>query len=325
MRRMENKRVNFVQAINDGIMEEMEKDSSIILYGQNMALTDDDPFVKKFGKDRVRFTPISETAEAGMAIGASMTGLKVIVDLVMTDFMLVAMEQLLNQAPRMRFSTGGQVKLNVVFKAGFGFIYGWSTTHSNTWYELFMRAFGSKLVIPSTPYDAKGLIKSAIHDGNPVFYLTPFNLYAMEEDIPVKEYYIPLGKADIKREGNDVTVIAIGWMIQKALGVADKLAKEGISVEVIDPRTLIPLDKKTIFSSLEKTGRLVIVDQAPKTGSAASEISAVVAEEAFHLLKAPIKRVCSLDTSVAYSKPLEEYTIPDEMKIIKAIQEVLHV
>ncbi|MEM1627479.1 MAG: transketolase C-terminal domain-containing protein [Sulfolobaceae archaeon] len=313
------KKVTYIQAINEGIMEEMEKDPTIIYYGQNMALNEDDPFLKKFGRKRVRFTPISETAEVGMAIGAAMTGLKVIVDLIMTDFMLVAMEQLLNQAPRMRYSTGGQVKVPVVFKAGFGFVYGWSTTHSNTWYELFMRAYGSKLVIPSTPYDAKGLIKTAIRDGNPVFYLTPFNIYLMEQEIPEEDYSIPFGVADIKKGGDDVTIIAIGWMVHKALNAAKILEEKGISVEVIDPRTLVPLDKKTIIKSLEKTGRLVIVDQAPKTGSVASEIAATIQEEAFDLLKSPIKRICSLDSSIPYSKPLEEYVIPNEEKIVKEV------
>jgi pyruvate dehydrogenase E1 component beta subunit len=317
------RKITYIEAVNEGLAEEMRRDPTVIYYGQNIAMTEKDPFLKEFGRSRVRITPVSETAQIGMAIGAAIAGLRPVVELWMTDFVLVAMDQLLNEAPRMRFVTGGQVKVPVVFKIGYGFVAGWSVTHSNCWYNLFNLAQGSKLVIPSTPYDAKGLIKTAIRDDNPVFYLTPWNIIMLTGEVPDEEYTIPFGVADIKREGDDVTVVAIGWMVHRTLAAAERLAKEGISIEVIDPRTLVPLDKKTILNSVKKTGRLIIVDQAQKTGSVAGEIAAIVAEEGFDYLKAPIKRVCALDTSIAYSKPLEEYIIPNEDKIIATVKEIV--
>jgi len=317
------KEVMYAEAISEAIMEEMQRDPTVIYYGQNMAMTEKDPFLRAFGRNRVRITPVSETAQIGMAIGAALAGLRPVVELWMTDFMLVALDQVLNQAPRLRYMSGGQVTVPLVLKAGYGFTAGWAGQHSNCYYHLFMGVPGLKVAIPSTPYDAKGLMKAAIRDENPVVYLHHWNLTLIKEEIPEEDYVIPFGVADVKREGTDVTVVATGWMVHRALAAAEQLAQEGIRVEVIDPRTLNPLDVQTILNSVRKTSRLVLVDQAPKHASVSSAIAAAVAEEGFHLLKAPIRQVTGLDTTIPYSRPMEEYVVPNEERIIHTVKEVL--
>ncbi len=313
----------FAEAIATAIGEEMHRDASVIYYGQNMAMTDRDPFVKKFGKSRVRITPISETAELGVAVGAALTGLRPIVELYMSEFMLVAFDQVINEAPRLRYMSGGQAKVPVVFKAGYGFAAGWAGQHSNCIYHTMMGIPGLKIAIPSTPADAKGLMASAIRDDNPVVYLHHYMLTIDKGEVPDGEYLIPFGVADIKRAGTDVTVVATGWMVKKTLTAAATLAKEGISAEVIDPRTLAPLDVNTILDSLKKTGRLVLVDQAPRHASAAIVIAGEIAERGLAYLKAPVKTVTALDTSVPYSEPLESFVLPSEEKIVAAVKSVL--
>jgi acetoin:2,6-dichlorophenolindophenol oxidoreductase subunit beta len=313
----------FAEAIATAIGEEMHRDSNVIFYGQNMAMTDRDPFVKKFGKGRVRITPISETAELGIAVGAAMTGLRPIVELYMSEFMLVAFDQVINEAPRLRYMSGGQVKVPVVFKAGFGFAAGWAGQHSNCIYHTMMGIPGLKIAVPSTAADAKGLMASAIRDDNPVVYLHHYMLTLDKGQVPDGEYLIPFGVADIKRAGTDVTIVATGWMVKKSLAAAELLAKEGISAEVVDPRTLAPLDMKTIVESVKKTGRLVLVDQAPRHASAAVVIAGEVAEHGFQYLKAPVKMVTALDTSVPYSEPMESYVLPSEEKIVQGVKSVL--
>ncbi|MGH9689061.1 MAG: alpha-ketoacid dehydrogenase subunit beta [Candidatus Acidiferrales bacterium] len=315
----------FAEAIAVAITEEMQRDPSVVFYGQNMAMTDRDPFVRKFGKDRVRITPISETAELGIAIGAAMNGLRPIVELYMAEFMLVAFDQVINEAPRLRYMSGGQVKVPCVFKAGFGFAAGWSGQHSNCIYGTMMGIPGLKVAVPSTSADAMGLMRSAIRDDNPVVFLHHYMLTIDKGPVPDGEHLVPFGVADIKREGTDVTIVATAWMVKKSLAAAEMLAKEGISAEVVDPRTLAPLDVDTIVESVKKTGRLVLVDQAPKHASAAAVIAGEVAERGFEYLKAPIKMVTALNTSVPYSEPMESYVLPNEEKIIKAVKSVLPV
>ena len=281
--------------------------------------------MKKFGKSRVRITPISETAELGVAVGAAMTGLRPIVELYMSEFMLVAFDQVINEAPRLRYMSGGQVKVPVVFKAGFGFAAGWAGQHSNCIYHTMMGIPGLKVAIPSCSADAKGLMVSAIRDDNPVVYLHHYMLTLEKGEVPDGEYLIPFGVADIKRAGTDVTIVATGWMVKKTLAAAEILAKEGISAEVIDPRTLSPLDVKTIVDSVKKTGRLVLVDQAPRQSSAAVVIAGEVAEHGFRYLKAPVKMVTALDTSIPYSEPMERFVLPSEEKIIQGVKSVLAV
>ncbi len=315
----------FAEAIAVAITEEMQRDPSVVFYGQNMAMTDRDPFVRKFGRDRVRLTPISETAELGIAVGAAVNGLRPIVELYMAEFMLVAFDEVINEAPRLRYMSGGQVKVPCVFKAGFGFAAGWAGQHSNCIYHTMMGIPGLRVAVPSTSADAMGLMRAAIRDDNPVVFLHHYMLTIDKGPVPEGEHIVPFGVADVKREGTDVTIVATAWMVKKSLAAAEQLAKEGISAEVVDPRTLAPLDVDTIVESVKKTGRLVLVDQAPRHASAAAVIAGEVAERGFEYLKAPVKMVTALDTSVPYSEPMESYVLPNEEKIIKAVKSVLPV
>ena len=310
------------EAMATAIMEEMKRDPNVIFYGQNMAMTERDPMLKAFGRNRVRIAPISETAEIGIAIGAAMTGLRPIVELWMSEFMLVAMDQVINEAPRLRYMSGGQVKVPIVLKAGYGFAAGCAGQHSNCIYHTMMGIPGLKVVLPSTPADAKGLMAAAIRDDNPVVYLHPYMLMIDSGEVPEGEFVVPIGIADVKRQGTDITIVATGWMVKKSLAAAEQLAAEGISAEVVDPRSLAPLDVETIVNSVKKTGRLVLVDQAPRHSSAAA-IIAEVAEHGFEHLRAPIKMVTALDTSIPYSEPLENYVLPNEEKIVQAAKSVL--
>lgn len=311
------------EAMATAIMEEMKRDPNVIFYGQNMAMTERDPMLKAFGRNRVRIAPISETAEIGIAIGAAMTGLRPIVELWMSEFMLVAMDQVINEAPRLRYMSGGQVKVPIVLKAGYGFAAGWAGQHSNCIYHTMMGIPGLKVVLPSTPADAKGLMAAAIRDDNPVVYLHPYMLMIDSGEVPEGEFVVPIGVAEVKRQGTDITIVATGWMVKKSLAAAEQLSKEGISAEVVDPRSLAPLDVDTIVNSVKKTGRLVLVDQAPRHSSAAAIIAAEVAEHGFEHLRAPIKMVTALDTSIPYSEPLENYVLPNEEKIVQAAKSVL--
>jgi pyruvate/2-oxoglutarate/acetoin dehydrogenase E1 component len=313
----------YAEAMATAITEEMQRDSDVIFYGQNLGMTDRDPLVRKFGKSRVRITPISETAEMGIAVGAAFTGLRPVVELWMSEFMLVAMGQLLNEAPRLRYMSGGQVKVPLVFKAGYGFAAGWAGQHSNCIYHTMMGIPGLKVALPSSPADAKGLMAAAIRDDNPIMYLHHYMLMLDKGPVPEGDHVIPFGVADVKRAGSDVTIVATGWMVTKSLAAAETLAKEGISVEVVDPRTIAPLDVDTIVQSVKKTGRLVLVDQATRHASVAAIIAGEIAERGFQYLKAPVRMVTALDTSVPYSEPLEKYVLPNEEKIIKAVKSVL--
>jgi pyruvate dehydrogenase E1 component beta subunit len=233
------------------------------------------------------------------------------------------MDQVINEAPRLRYMSGGQVKVPMVLKAGFGFAAGWAGQHSNCLYHTMMGVPGLKIALPSTPADAKGLMTAAIRDDNPVVYLHHYMLTLDTGEVPEGPYVIPLGVADVKRAGTDVTIVATAWMVKKALAAAEQLAQEGISAEVVDPRTLAPLDSDTIVQSVKKTGRLVLVDQAPRHSSAAAVIAAEVAEKGFEYLRAPITMVTALDASVPYSEPLESYLLPNESKIVHAVHSVV--
>jgi pyruvate/2-oxoglutarate/acetoin dehydrogenase E1 component len=311
------------EAMATAITEEMERDSSVVFYGQNLGMTERDPFLRKFGKKRVRIAPISETAEMGVAVGAAITGLRPIVELWMSEFMLVAFDELINEAPRLRYMSGGQVKVPLVFKAGYGFAAGWAGQHSNCVYHAMMGIPGLKIALPSTAADAKGLMAAAIRDDNPVVYLHHYMLTLDKGPLPDGEFVIPFGVADVKREGSDVTIVATGWMVKKSLAAADLLAQQGISAEVIDPRTLAPLDVETIVKSVDKTGRLVLVDQATRHASAAAIIAAEIAERGGRALKVPLKMVTALDTSIPFSEPLESYVLPNEEKIVAAVKSVV--
>jgi acetoin:2,6-dichlorophenolindophenol oxidoreductase subunit beta len=313
----------YIAAINEGIKLEMERDDSVLYFGQNMATTENEDFVSTFGHDRVRVTPISETAEIGMAVGAATVGYRPVVELYMAEFMLVAMDQVVNEAPRLRLMTGGQVKVPLVLKAGYGFAAGWAGQHTGVLNAMFMGVPGLKVVVPSTAADAKGLMATAIRDDNPVVYLHHYLLTLEHGDVPDGEHLVPFGEAVVRRAGADVTIVGTGWTVGLALAAAERLAGEGIDAEVIDPRTLAPLDMATILTSVEKTGRLVLVDQAPLHAAASAVIAAEVADKGFGSLKAPIRQVCGLDMTMPFSAPLEAYALPDADKVADAVRQVL--
>jgi pyruvate dehydrogenase E1 component beta subunit len=313
----------YIAAIDAGIHQEMRRDANVLYFGQNLATTENHAYVAAYGPDRVRVTPISETAEIGIAVGAAMAGLRPVVELYMAEFMLVAMDQVVNEAPRFRYMTGGQVKVPLVLKAGYGFTAGWAGQHTGSLTALFMGVPGLKVVVPSTAADAKGLMATAIRDDNPVVYLHHYLLTLEHGEVPDDEYLVPFGKAEIRRAGSDVTIVATGWMVSRALSAAEQLATEGINAEVIDPRTVAPLDLETILRSVDKTGRVVLVDQAPRHASVSAIIAADIAEHRFSALKAPVVQVTAADTTIPYSQPLEAHVIPDEVRIAAAVRTVL--
>jgi len=313
----------YIAAIDAGIHQEMRRDSNVLYFGQNMATTENHAFVAAYGHDRVRVTPISETAEIGIAIGAAMAGFRPVVELYMAEFMLVAMDQVVNEAPRFRYMSGGQVKVPLVLKAGYGFTCGWAGQHTGTLTSLFAGVPGLKVVIPSTAADAKGLMATAIRDDNPVVYLHHYLLTLEHGEVPDAEHLVPFGKAEVRRAGGDVTIVATGWMVPRSLAAAEQLAKEGIKAEVIDPRTVAPLDLDTIMKSVDKTGRVVLVDQGTRHASVAGIIAAEICEQRFKSLKAPIVLVTAADTTIPYSEPLEAAVLPDEARIIAGVRKVL--
>jgi acetoin:2,6-dichlorophenolindophenol oxidoreductase subunit beta len=315
--------IPYIAAVQEAIFQEMARDDTVLFYGQDVAPSDDDDFVKAYGRDRVRVSPISETAEIGMAVGLALAGYRPVVELLMAEFMLVAMNQVVNEAPRLRYMSGGRVKVPLVLKAGYGFTAGWSGQHTGSIYSMFAGFPGLKVALPATAADAKGLMTTAIRDDNPVCYLINYLLVLEHGDVPEGEYAVPFGEAAIRRPGADVTIVATGWTVGRALAAADALAAEGIEAEVIDPRTLEPLDTATILASVEKTGHLVLADQGTRHASAASLIAAEVAEHGFGSLKAPIKLVTALDATVPYSQPMEAYVLPNEEKIAGAVRQLL--
>jgi pyruvate dehydrogenase E1 component beta subunit len=301
----------------------MARDETVLYFGQNIANTEDDPFVQAFGNDRVRVTPISETAEIGMAVGAAFAGYRPVVELYMAEFMLVAMDQVVNEAPRFHYMTGGQVKVPIVLKAGYGFTAGWAGQHTGSIYGMFMGVPGLKVALPATAADAKGLMTASIRDDNPVVFFHHYLLTLEHGEVPEGEHLVPLGEANVVREGGDVTVVALGYMLGQALEAADQLEAEGVDAEVIDPRCLAPLDLETILRSVEKTGRLVIADQSTRHGSAAAVIAAEVASEGFSSLKAAVQLVCALDATIPYSEPMEAYLLPNAGKIVSAVRQAV--
>lgn len=319
--------MTYAEAERDGIRLEMLRDPNVYLAGEDVGIFggcfgQTTGLFQEFGPQRVVDTPISETAIIGHAVGAAAAGLRPVVEIMFIDFMGVCMDEVLNQAAKMRYMFGGKATLPMVIRTPCGAGVGAAAQHSQSLEALFTHIPGIKVVMPSTPADAKGLMAGAIRDNNPVIYIENKVLLGVQGDVPEGEYIVPLGKADIKRVGSDVTIVAWSGMVPKALAAADMLAKEGISAEVVDPRTLNPLDKDTIMNSVAKTGRLVIVHEAVKTGGFAGEIAAIVADEGFDLLNAPIKRVTAPDCPVPFSPILEKAFLPNEEKIFKAVKEL---
>lgn len=315
----------FVQAIHDALEGELKRDEKVFLMGEDLhtgTFGQTRGLYQDFGPERVRNTPISESGFTGAAVGAAMCGMRPVVEYMSSDFIFVAMDQLVNQAGKLHYMYGGQVNMPVTFRA-LNIGGGAAGQHSDSTASYLMRSLGFKVVIPSTPYDVKGLLKSAIRDNSAVAFFEEAKLFMRKGEVPAGDYTIPLGKGDIKREGKDVTVVAAGYAELLAESAAEKLAKESISVEVIDPRTLIPLDEELILSSVKKTGRLVVcIDEQP-VGSFTSEVAALVADKGFEFLKAPIKRVARENVPVPHSSIMESYVLVNEDKITRAIRDVL--
>jgi acetoin:2,6-dichlorophenolindophenol oxidoreductase subunit beta len=316
---------NFVQAINQALFEEMERDPLTFVLGEDVVLSAfgaTKGLIDKFGPKRVRNTPIAEAGFVGAAVGAAMAGTRPICEVEFASFFYCAFDQVCNQAAKLRYMSGGQARLPLTFRCVFGAMGGAAAQHSETVYAQFLSVPGLKIVVPSGPGDMKGLLKSSIRDDNPVIVFEHGGLGRLREEIPAGDHLVPLGKAAIKRPGENVTVVAIGAMVPKALKVADKLAKENISVEVVDPRTLIPLDEDTILGSIEKTNRAIVVDEGHLRGGAATDIAAMIGEKGFDFLDGPVKRVTSLDVPIPFSPPLEKAAIADEARIEAAIREL---
>ena len=320
--------LTIAQAVNEAFVEELRRDERVFVIGEDVAEAGT-PFkvlaglVEEFGPERIVDSPISEAGIAGLGVGAAMTGLRPVVDIMFGDFLTLVMDQLANQAAKTHYMSGGKLSVPLVLRTTLGATRRSAAQHSQSLQAWVAHIPGLKVVLPSTPYDAKGLLKSAIRDDNPVVFLHHYLLTLEPGEVPDGEHLVPFGKAEIRRAGGDLTIVATGWMVPRSLAAAEKLAQEGIQAEVIDPRTVAPLDLDTILKSVAKTGRLVLVDQAPRHATVSGIIAGEVAEHGFSSLKAPIVQVTARDATVPYSEPLEAYVIPDEERIMAAARRVL--
>ena len=321
--------ITYRDALREALIEEMQRDETVFLLGEDIGRCWEGAFkvtkglAEKFGDERVRDTPISESAIVGAAVGAAITGMRPIAEIMFGDLTTLAMDQIANQAAKIRYMFGGQVKVPLIVRTPFGGGVNIAAHHSQSLEAWFMHIPGLLVALPSTPYDAKGLLKTAIRGDDPVMFCEHKLLYPIKGLVPDEEYTIPFGEAEIKSEGKDITVFATSFMVHKALEAARILKEEGLSAEVLDPRTLVPLDKEKLINSVKKTGRLVIVSEGCKTAGVTAEIAAVIAEEAIDYLDAPIKRVAEPDTPIPFSPSLERYVIPNEKRIIKAVREII--
>lgn len=313
--------ITYQQAVLEALREEFRRDEKTLYFGTNINYE----LRQEFGEARVRGIPISESAVVGAAVGLAGSGFRPVVDIGMATFGFVAMDQMVNQAAKITYMFGGQAKFPIVFRMTVGTGQFMAAQHSISPYPIYMNTPGLKIILPSTPRDVKGLLKTAIRDNNPVIYFEHRLLGGIMGEVPEEEYAIPLGQAEVKREGADVTVVALARMVHVALDAAAEMAKEGVSLEVIDPRTLIPLDRAAIRASVAKTGRLVVVDEACATCGAAAEIISLVVEdeETYALLKSHPKRVCGPDIPIPFSPPLEQYVAPDKQKLLLSLREVI--
>lgn len=321
--------ISFANALAEALREEMRRDERVFIMGGDvgrfgMVYLAKPELWKEFGDERVRDTPISENSIIGYALGAAITGMRPIAEIMFCDLLTCAMEQIVNQVAKVRYMFGGKIKVPLVIRTSLGGLRLAAAQHSQHLEAWFTHVPGLKVVIPSTPYDAKGLLKTSIREDNPVLFLEHQQLMITSGPVPEEEYLIPLGKAEVKREGKDITVLSYSLMVHRALKAAEKVAEQGIQAEVIDLRTLSPLDKETILQSVGKTGRLLIVHQACTTGGFGAEIAAIVAQEGFDLLTSPIHRLGALDVPVPYSPVLENFVIPSEQKIAEKIVAIVN-
>jgi pyruvate/2-oxoglutarate/acetoin dehydrogenase E1 component len=320
--------LTYADALREALREEMLRDPRVVLMGEEIGVFEGvykvtRGLLKEFGPERVRDTPISEAAIAGAAIGAALGGLKPVAEIMYMDFLPIALDQIATQAAKMHFMSGGKLKVPMVLRTQYslGRVHG--AQHSQFFPSVLFQVPGLKVVLPSTPHDAKGLLKSAIRDENPVVFIESGMLYRTKGPVPDGEYVIPLGQCDVKKTGNDITIVAVSRVVTEALAAAVKLEEQGITADIIDPRTIQPLDLPTILESVKKTGRLIIASDDVKCGGIGSEIAAQVVEEAFDSLDAPILRVASPDMPIPFSPTLEQAYMPNAQKIIEAAKTLI--
>lgn len=314
------------QAVNQALREEMLRDFNVFIAGEGVGVSiHDNPLMptagllKDFGPERVKDTPVSEAAIAGLAVGSSVMGLRPVVEIMFNPFVTIASDMIVNHAAKLRYLSGGKSTFPLVVRMKSGAGFGAGCQHSHNLEAWMAHCPGLKLVMPGTPADAKGLLKSAIRDDNPVVFIEDMMLYFIPGPVPEEEYTIPIGKADVKRVGSDVSIVSWSKMVGVALKGAHILAEKGVDAEVVDLRTLLPLDRETLLTSVRKTGRLVVLHEATRTGGFAGEICAIVAEDALNSLKAPFRRVTGPDIPVPFSPPLERFYIPDENNLVEAV------
>ena len=318
-----DRELTFAQAIREALAEEMRRDPTVFILGEDVAEAGT-PFkvlsglLEEFGKDRVVDTPISEAGFTGLAVGAAMTGMRPVVDIMFGDFVTLTMDQMVNQAAKVHYMSGGRWKVPMVMRTTMGATRRSAAQHSQSLHAWFCHVPGLKVVLPSTPYDAKGLLKAAIRDENPVVFFEDKMMYKQKGTVPEGDYTVPLGVADVKRLGEDITLVATSSMVQVALGAATMLEEIGISAEVVDPRTMWPLDEKTLIESAKKTSRAIILDEGYERYGVTAELASVIATGAFYDLDAPVKRMGAMHVPIPFSPPLEDVTVPTEQTVFEA-------
>jgi pyruvate dehydrogenase E1 component beta subunit len=320
--------LTFAEAVREALAEEMRRDPRVVIIGEDVAEAGT-PFkvlsglVEEFGTARVIDTPISEAGFTGVAVGAAMTGMRPVADIMFGDFLTLTMDQMVNQAAKIHYMSGGKLRVPMVLRTTMGAARRSAAQHSQSLHVWLSHVPGLKVVLPSTPYDAKGLLKTAIRDDNPVVFVEDKMMFRSKGPVPADDYTIPFGVADVKRAGTDVTIVATSSMVQTALGAARMLEDIGISAEVIDPRTTSPLDRRTIIESVKKTSRAVVVDEGHLQYGVTAEIASIIADEAFYYLDAPVKRLGAMDVPVPFSPPLEDVTVPTEEALVDMVRGLL--
>ncbi len=320
--------LSYAQALNEALKQCMAADERVFLLGEDIGAYGGifqvtAGLLGEFGPTRVIDTPISEAGFVGAAVGAALTGMRPVAEIMFIDFSTCAMDMIVNQMAKIHYMFGGRGRVPMVLRTNIGAGRGTAAQHSQSFHAVFAHTPGLVVVAPSTPYDAKGLLIESIRNEDPVVFVEHKKLYVEKGPVPEEMYTIPFGQAEVKRKGKDITVVATHALVGRSLRAADEVAKEGIEVEVVDPRTIVPLDKTTILESVKKTGRLLVADEGPKTCGVAAEIAAMVAEEGLYYLKAPVARVCSPNTPVPFSPPLEKAYIPDEKNLLPVIRRLM--
>jgi acetoin:2,6-dichlorophenolindophenol oxidoreductase subunit beta len=327
MPKVADRELTFAQAIREALAEEMRRDETVCIMGEDVAEAGT-PFkvlsglLEEFGKDRVLDTPISEAGFTGLAVGAAMTGMRPVVDIMFGDFITLTMDQMVNQAAKVHYMSGGKWRVPMVMRTTLGATRRSAAQHSQSLHAWFCHVPGLKVVLPSTPYDAKGLLKAAIRDENPVVFFEDKMMYKLKGPVPQDDYTVPLGVADVKRVGEDITLVATSSMVQVALGAATLLDEIGISAEVVDPRTMWPLDEKTLIESARKTSRAIVLDEGYERYGVTAELASVIATGAFYDMDAPVKRMGAMHVPIPFSPPLEDATVPTEQTVFEAARKL---